>query len=104
MTTESSKKPRANRDDLTTLDPLRLPAGEKRTRAAQKGAATARRHSEARRADTLAEMRAQIANGTLIVRQMTAEQHRAAAQAACRTLARNKARREHRAGDLKRDP
>ena len=41
--------------------------GDERTRAAKKAVGTRRRHREARRADRLAEIRVQIANGTLVV-------------------------------------
>ena len=49
--------------------PRSLPA-DARSRAATKGAATLRRHREERRADSLAQIRSQIADGTLVVRQM----------------------------------
>ena len=64
------------------------------TIAAQKGAATSRRHKAQRRADRLEEIRVQIANGTLVVRQMTVAQHEAASQTARVTRGRNDARRE----------
>jgi hypothetical protein len=40
--------------------------------AAQKGAATLRRHAADRRAESLRRIREQIADGTLVIRQMTA--------------------------------
>jgi hypothetical protein len=53
-----------------------LPA-DARSRAAAKGMATFRRHQEERRADSLAQIRSQIADGTLVVRQMTTAQREA---------------------------
>ena len=66
--------------------------GEDERRAAKKAVGTLRRHREARRADRLAEIRVEIANGTLVVRQMTAAEHEAASEAARQTRARNEAR------------
>jgi hypothetical protein len=40
--------------------------------SAQKGAATVRRHRQDRRAESLRQIREQIADGTLVIRQMTA--------------------------------
>ncbi len=40
--------------------------------AAQKGAATVRRHAQDRRDESLSRIREQIADGTLVIRQMTA--------------------------------
>jgi hypothetical protein len=49
-----------------------LPADDERTRAtATKRAATLLRRKEERRADRLAQMDAQIADGTLIIRRMS---------------------------------
>jgi hypothetical protein len=46
--------------------------------SAQKAAATIRRRTQNRRAETLREIRAQVADGTLVIRQMTtAERTRA---------------------------
>jgi hypothetical protein len=42
------------------------------TSAAQKGAATVRRNAADRRAESLRRIRDQIADGTLVIRQMTA--------------------------------
>ena len=42
------------------------------TNAAQKGAATVRRHAQDRRAESLRRISDQIADGTLVIRQMTA--------------------------------
>jgi hypothetical protein len=53
-----------------------LPA-DARGRAAAKGAATLRRHQEERRAESLAQIRSQIADGRLIVRHMTSAQRKA---------------------------
>ncbi len=64
----------------TTADALALVAGDTPTLSgAEKGAATVKRHKQERRADKLDQMLAQIADGTLIVRQMTianTRQHR----------------------------
>jgi hypothetical protein len=54
-----------------------------------KGATTVQRHRQERRDDKLDEIRAQIANGTLVVRQMTLEEREAASQAAHLARARN---------------
>jgi hypothetical protein len=70
-----------------------LLGGDERTRAAKKALKTRRRHLEARRADRLAEIRVQIANGTLVVRHMTAAEREAASEAARQTRARNEGRR-----------
>ncbi|HEY5318416.1 MAG TPA: hypothetical protein VIJ20_10575 [Solirubrobacteraceae bacterium] len=71
-------------------------AGRARTRsaaqAAQKGAATVRRHQKERRTADLEHMRAQIADGTLVIRQMTLAQHDIALQAARSARARGEAR------------
>lgn len=47
-------------------------SGEAPVSSAQKGAATVRRHKQDRRDESLRQIRAQIADGTLVVRQMTA--------------------------------
>lgn len=47
-------------------------SSEARVASAQKGAATVRRHKQDRRDESLRHIRAQIADGTLVVRQMTA--------------------------------
>jgi hypothetical protein len=70
----------------------RLVVGDAKARSAGKGAETLRRHREERRADSLAQIRDQIAAGTLFVRQMTAAEHTAASQVARRARARNQAR------------
>ncbi len=51
-----------------------------------------RRRKEERRAESLREIEAQTADGTLIVRQMTPEQMEAASELGRETLARNEAR------------
>ena len=61
---DRANPPRPNTPELLGAD--------ERTRAAKKAVTTRRRHQEARRADRLAEIRVQIANGTLVVRHMTA--------------------------------
>jgi hypothetical protein len=80
-----------------------LVAGEAPISSAQKAAATLRRHKDERREDSLQQIRAQTADGTLVVRQMTVAQHEAASQAARQTLARNEARGRGRKGQDKRN-
>jgi hypothetical protein len=58
----------------------------------QKAAATARRHKEERRAESLHQIKVQTADGTLVVSQMTTAQHEAASETARETFARNQAR------------
>ncbi len=60
--------------------------------ARQKAAATVRRRKEERRAESLRDIRAQTAAGSLIVRQMTPAQQEAASEVGRETLARNEAR------------
>jgi hypothetical protein len=67
-----------------------------RTRSAVKAAATVRRHREERRAESLDQIRDQIAAGTLVVRQMTPAQRQAASEATRLTQARNEARKAAR--------
>jgi hypothetical protein len=68
------------------------------TSSAQKGATTARRRKEERRADTLRQMSAQIDDGTLVVRQMSATEHATASQDARRRRMQTQAgRRQARA-------
>ena len=78
---DRANPPRPNTPELLGAD--------ERTRAAKKAVTTRRRHQEARRADRLAEIRVQIANGTLVVRHMTATEREAASEAARQTRARN---------------
>jgi hypothetical protein len=59
---------------------------------AQKTAATVLRRKEERRAESLRQIRAQTADGTLVIRQMTDEQRAAAAQLAGQTRQRNDGR------------
>jgi hypothetical protein len=81
-----------------------LPPDDARTSAARRGAATLLRRRNERRADTLDQMRAQIADGTLVVRQMTPAQQKAASRAARGALARNAARLEHTKALYNRNP
>jgi hypothetical protein len=71
-------------------------ADDARSRAGAKAAATLRRHKEERRVDSLSQIRAQIAAGTLVVRQMTPKQQEAASEAARQAQARNEARKLRR--------
>jgi hypothetical protein len=63
--------------------------------SAQKAAATRQRHKDELRVHNLDDIRAQIDDGTLVVRQMTVAQHRAASRTARGTFARNEARRKY---------
>jgi hypothetical protein len=60
---------------------------------ANKGAATVRRREQERRAGKLDDMRVQIADGSLVIRQMTVAEHERAQLAASDAGARNQARR-----------
>jgi hypothetical protein len=75
-------------DSLPHADP-----GQSRAIAAQKAAATVLRRQGERRAESLRQIQAQTADGTLVVRQMTSAEHADAAEAARRTRERNDARR-----------
>ena len=75
---------------------------ERRTRSVQKRAGTLRRQKETRRANRLAEIRLQIANGTLEVRQMTDREREEGSLAARKTLARNEAHRMLRRAERER--
>lgn len=55
-----------------------------------------RRRSEALRTERLEEIRVQIANGTLLIRQMTTEEHEAAVLTARAVRSRANARRKLR--------
>lgn len=68
----------ANVTTSKTPQPLSAAA---RNRAAAKGVATSQRHRQERRAESLAEIQAQIVDGTLVVRQMTTAERRAASGA-----------------------
>ena len=73
---------------------VREAAGEARAGgpATNQGRATFWRHREMARTERLEEMQAQIADGTLIVRQMTAPEKRAASKDAERRLSELRAR------------
>jgi hypothetical protein len=66
---------------MTPPDPLPLPAATTLSSPAQKAAATVLRHKDERRAERLREIRAQIADGTLVIRQMTDAEHETASPA-----------------------
>jgi hypothetical protein len=68
-------------------------ARDARTRSAQKGAATVKRHKEEQRVERLVQMRAQIADGTLVIRQMTVAQLKAAGEAVRRKQSQHKGQR-----------
>jgi anti-sigma28 factor (negative regulator of flagellin synthesis) len=103
MPTESSTPNTDPPNESIANDPRPL-ATDARTSAATKGAATLRRHKEQRRAERLSEIRAEIADGTLVVRQMTAAQHNAPFQTARQTVARNEARLKLTRAPSERDP
>ena len=67
----STCTPFADEANVTIQDARRPPAAGARSRGSAKGAATVQRHARERRASSLADIRAQIADGTLVVRQMT---------------------------------
>lgn len=95
-------RPNADRANLAGSHAPGLLVADERTRASQKVVGTLRRHKEARRLERLAEIRVQIANGTLVVRHMTAEQREAEWQAARQARAQNESRRNLRSGGRKR--
>jgi hypothetical protein len=82
-----SSTPNSDRANLPGSNAPGLLGGDERTRATNKAVGTLQRREEARRADRLAEIRVQIANGTLVVRQMTAAEREAASEAARQTRA-----------------
>jgi hypothetical protein len=59
---------------------------QQRSRSAAKTAATVRRRKEERRTDKLDQIQDQIADGTLVVRQMSAAEHEAASEVARQRL------------------
>jgi hypothetical protein len=66
-----------------TIPMTRRPrSADAQSRASIKGQATVKRHKRERRADSLAQIRAQVADGTLVVRQMTPAERTAASGAA----------------------
>lgn len=71
----NSSRPAADQAAITisSTHPFSAGAG---SRAATKGAATARRNKQERRVERLALIDAQIADGTLVVRQMPAADRR----------------------------
>jgi hypothetical protein len=71
---------------------------QRRSRSAAKTAETVRRRKAERRTDKLDQIQDQIADGTLVVRQMTASEHEAAFEAARQRLARTEARRKRGKG------
>ena len=79
MPSESSA-PMVERSEVTIQGPcLRLPA-DARQRASAKGMATVQRKKEERRVERLAQIDAQIADGTLTIRQMTMAEHESVAR------------------------
>ena len=100
--TSTLSGPNADRANLAGSNSPGPLVGDERTRASKKAVGTVRRHKEARRSERLAEIRAQIANGTLVVRHMTAEQREMASHAARQVQAQNQARRDLASGRRKR--
>ena len=76
------------------------PSGDGRSATANKTAATVLRHKQERRAESLAHIRSQTDEGTLVIRHMSDEEQAAASQAARTTRTRNEARsRRYRSPD-----
>jgi hypothetical protein len=76
------------------------PSGDGRSATAKKTAATVLRHKQERRAESLAHIRSQTDEGTLVIRHMSDEERAAASQAASTTRTRNEARtRRYRSPD-----
>jgi hypothetical protein len=76
------------------------PSGDERSVTAKKTAATVLRHKQERRAESLAHIRSQTDEGTLVIRHMSDEEQAAASQAARMTRTRNEARtRRYRSPD-----
>jgi hypothetical protein len=76
MSSQSSL-PAADQAPITITHTHRLPSAAARSRAAAKGVATAQRHRQEQRVERLALIDAQIADGTLVVRQMPVAQRKA---------------------------
>jgi hypothetical protein len=83
-----SPAPMPRKDDVTISNVLPLLAADAPTSPAQRGMATLRRHKDERRAESLRQISAQIADGTLVVRHMTEQQQKAASQLARQTRAK----------------
>lgn len=92
MPSETAANPRPATP--TGSKPSQLRDSDARALSTAKRLATLSRKSEEHRADSLNEIRDQIAAGTLVVRQMTVAEHLEASIAASQTLARNQVRRE----------
>ena len=73
--------------------PATKPATPPRAPSTSKSVSSFRHNAEQHRIDRLEDMQEQIAKGTLVVRQMTQEQHRAATRTATRAQERNQAAR-----------
>ena len=74
--------------------------GAGKSATAKKTAATVLRHKQERRAESLAHIRSQTDEGTLVIRHMSDEEQAAASQAARTTRTRNEARtRRYRSPD-----
>jgi len=93
---DTPSTPPTGHTKVTGSDTAPAAGPDARTRSAVKAAATVRRHREERRAESLDQIRDQIAAGTLVVRQMTAAQLQAASEATRLTQARNEARKAAR--------
>ena len=84
----------------TTEKPAPSPSGDSRSTTAKKTAATVLRHKQERRAESLAHIRSQTDEGTLVIRHMSDAERAAASQAARATRTRNEARtRRYRSPD-----
>lgn len=85
---------------MPTITHWRPPAvGDRRIlSASEKAAATRRRRKDDERGDKLTQIRAQVADGSLVIRQMTDAEHQTALKAASRSLRQNDKRlRRYRA-------
>jgi hypothetical protein len=71
---------------------------DKRSHSAAKTAETVRRRKEERRTDKLDQIQDQIADGTLVVRQMSVAEHEAASEVARQKLAQSQVRSKQRNG------
>jgi hypothetical protein len=67
--------------------------GVEQSTSHRKGQATQLRRREERRTEKLEQMRAQVADGTLVIRQMTVAERQAAVPAEVRPAGRSRARR-----------
>jgi hypothetical protein len=77
----------ADQANVTSSSPRQPLSAAARSRASTRAVATVQRHRQERRAESLAQIQAQIADGTLVVRQMTTAERSSASGAARLTRA-----------------